>query len=72
MAKGRVETFDRLQWATTSAVLAMIANVNRDPRKTGPFRARDFDPYAKRCRNGVPITPDNIEDLKVFVPGESP
>jgi len=39
------EARGRDNWAHTSAVLAMIANVNRDPKKTPAFQPADFDPY---------------------------
>ena len=32
----------RQAWAHTSTVLAMLANVNRDPKKHGPYRPEDF------------------------------
>ena len=35
----------RDNWSHTSTLLAMIANVNRDPKKTSPFKPSDFDPY---------------------------
>lgn len=31
-------------WAHTASILALIANVNRDPKKTGPFKPSDFLP----------------------------
>jgi hypothetical protein len=37
-----------INWSHTSAVLAMIANVNRDPKKTPAFQPADFDPYRPR------------------------
>ena len=43
MAEGRTEH----DWAQTSAVLALIANVHRDPRKTRVFKPADFNPTAK-------------------------
>lgn len=36
-------------WAHTASIMALIANVNRDPkRRSTPFTANDFNPYAKR------------------------
>ena len=40
MADARVEE----AWNHTAAVLAMLANVNRDPRRTPAFRPADFHP----------------------------
>lgn len=34
-------------WSHTSSVLALIANVNRDPKKRRAFKPADFNPYAK-------------------------
>ena len=39
------EARGRDAWAHTSTVLAMIANVNRDPKKTPAFQPADFDPH---------------------------
>jgi len=55
-------------WDRTSTVLALIANVNRDPKKTRAFRPKDFNPYERRRTSGMPITKGNISVLKkVFV-----
>ena len=44
---------------------ALIANVNRDPKKSRVFRPADFSPFATRRRNtGIAITADNIGILK--------
>ncbi|TVQ57549.1 MAG: hypothetical protein EA377_00820 [Phycisphaerales bacterium] len=32
------------RWSHTASILALIANVNRDPKKTGPFKPADFMP----------------------------
>lgn len=44
MAEARSEA----RWSHTSTLLAMIANVNRDPKKTRAFKPGDFNPHAKR------------------------
>ena len=41
MSEGR----GRAQWAHTAAILALIANVNRNPKTHGPFESKDFNPY---------------------------
>lgn len=48
MAEGR----RREQWAHTASLCALIANVNRDPKKHRAFRPDDFNPYADRSRHG--------------------
>jgi len=65
MAEGR----GRDEWGRMSSLLALIANVNRDPKKTRPFRPADFNPYEARKRGGgVPLTKENFRLLKkVFV-----
>ena len=50
MAEGR----SRSTWSHTSTVLAMIANVNRDPKKSDPFRPSDFDPHAAKPKAEKP------------------
>ncbi len=42
------EARGREAWGHTSAILTLIANVNRDPKKTRPFKPSDFDPYSAR------------------------
>ena len=65
------EARGRDEWGRTAALLALIANVNRDPRRGRAFRASDFNPYEARRRTGVPITAANIGLLKqVFVEPE--
>ena len=54
----------REAWNHTSAVLAMIANANRDPKKSRPLKPGDFHPYAGKRRRGIPITAANIQVLK--------
>lgn len=45
MANGRGQH----EWQQTGSMLALIANVHRDPkRRSEPFKVADFDPYAKR------------------------
>lgn len=43
MAEGR----QRSEWARTSALMALIANTQRDPKKTRALRPSDFDPFAR-------------------------
>ncbi len=43
MAEGR----QRADWSRTSALMALIANTHRDPKKTRAFRPSDFDPFAR-------------------------
>ena len=65
MAEGRQEA----AWGRTSAILAMLAEANRDKKKKPtPFKPDDFNPFAGRHRRREPAPPKvGIEALKVFV-----
>ena len=65
MAEGR----GRDEWGRMSSLLALIANVNRDPRRTRAFRSNDFNPYeAQPSGGGIPLNKANIRLLKqVFI-----
>jgi len=43
MAEGR----QRVEWARNAALMALIANTQRDPKKTRAFRPSDFDPFSR-------------------------
>jgi hypothetical protein len=60
------EARGREAWAHTSAILALIANVNRDPKKTRAFKPSDFDPYSARDKRdeAIEVNRENIETLK--------
>ena len=53
-------------WDQSASVLAMIANVNRDPKKHGPFKVSHFHPFRKAAKSGTRITADNIGMLKTL------
>ncbi len=38
----------RGDWAHTAMLCALIANVNRDPKKGRPYKPADFDPHSQR------------------------
>lgn len=42
------EASSRTAWAHTSAVLALLANAHRDPKKGRPFTPADFNPHLRR------------------------
>ncbi|HOQ06142.1 MAG TPA: hypothetical protein PLX18_12700 [Anaerohalosphaeraceae bacterium] len=57
MSEGRFES----QWAHTSSIMALIANVNRDPKKGRVFTPDDFNPYArKKTDRVIEISKSNI------------
>ena len=47
----------RSEWSRTSAMMAHLANINRDPKRTRPFKASDFDPFSQAAA-GAPIVLD--------------
>ncbi len=66
MANARRE----MEWDTMSSVMSLIANVNRNPKRTGPFKPDDFNPtIERRPIPDVPITVlrDVFVDKKVPV-----
>ena len=55
-------------WNHTAALLAMLANTHRDPKKTRPFKPGDFHPYARRAVAAEALPKVDITVLKtVFV-----
>jgi hypothetical protein len=35
-------------WAHTSGILAMLANLHRDPKKSRAYKPGDFNPHVRR------------------------
>lgn len=67
MARGR----QRSEWAQTSAVLALVANCNRDPRRRPyPFTPDDFDPFAEYRPRGIPFTKETSRLLAQAITGQ--
>jgi len=53
----------RHDWNQTASIMALLANINRDPAKSRVFTAADFNPMVERKPTSV-----GIEILKsVFV-----
>lgn len=64
MAEGR----GREHWAHTSALLALLANVHRDPKKHRAFSPADFNPYEALERRKPAAKTKDLSILKtVFV-----
>ena len=57
------------EWARTSALMALLANCHRDPKKTRALRPSDFNPFAKRPAP-IPIDMDSLK--AVFLEGRFP
>lgn len=69
MAEGLVSA----QWNHTSAILAMLANINRDPKKGRPLTPADFHPIQGRKKQEPVVLKGDIRLLKtVFVDQQCP
>ncbi len=67
MAEGRSKAL----WAHTSHVLALLANVNRDPKKTKAFAPADFDPHARKLA-ARPVAKVPLASLRGLIMGAMP
>ena len=69
MAEGR----SRSLWGHTAALLAMLANTHRDPKKTRAFRPEDFDPHGKASRGEtIEVNRETIGQMReAFTGGET-
>lgn len=67
------EARQRAAWNQTSALLAMIVNVNRDPKRSRAAKPSDFNPFAERTP--PPKRPPPKADISIlksiFVKGKS-
>ncbi len=61
MAEGRNENL----WLLASAVMSLLANCHRDPKKRA-FTPDDFNPMVHRTERAdvIRVTPENIGDLR--------
>jgi hypothetical protein len=57
----------KAQWMHTSALMALMANLQRDPKKSRPLKPADFNPYAKRKSESRQQADVSILK-KIFVP----
>ena len=66
MVMAEAKTYD--DWTRTSAVLALLANAHRDPKKAGPYTPSDFHPLEARRRKQVQRETNDLSILRtVFV-----
>ena len=63
------EAHARAAWARTSALMALVANCHRDPKRTRALRPSDFDPFARR---GSPVKADITVLKDVFIDRKMP
>ena len=69
MGEGR----ERAEWSRLSVLLCLLANINRDPKKSRALKPADFDPYVKLDAGGtdaVLITKANIGVLREAMTGK--
>jgi hypothetical protein len=45
---------NRAEWGRAASIMALIANVNRDPKKSRAFKPADFDPFTQRRSGAAP------------------
>lgn len=65
------EAHRRDAWGRTSAMMALLANCHRDPKRARPFVPAYFDPFEQKPRAEEPAV--GIEILKaVFIDGKLP
>jgi hypothetical protein len=64
------EGLGRERWAHTSVVCALVANANRDPKRTRPFKPSDFDPYARQERRTQVADKESLAILKQALTGQ--
>ncbi len=59
------EARGKFEWEQTSAIMALVVNMLRDPKKSKPVNPEDFNPYHKKI---IPRLKAPISILKdVFV-----
>lgn len=57
----------REAWGHTSSLLALIANVNRDPKRSRPYKASQFNPHLAPRRHRAPVSVGRLTDEIVKV-----
>ena len=51
----------RFEWEQTSAQMALIVNLLRDPKKSQPVKAEDFNPYRMQAKDRfIPNAPLSV------------
>lgn len=58
-------------WGRTSALMALIANCHRDPKKSRPLKPADFNPF-RGAGKEEPIPADMAALKAVFTEGRWP
>lgn len=50
----------REEWSRTASMMALLANIHRDPRRGRAFTADDFDPFARASRRASVVSLDEF------------
>jgi hypothetical protein len=62
-----IELRDRMEWNRISALMALLCNINKDPKKGKTFYPADFNPYftkKRKCQNVIEVKDE--ESRKLF------
>lgn len=60
MAEGK----SRENWQHTSAILSLMYNCNRDPKKTKAAKPSDFNPFEAKSGQKIIVDKNNIDELR--------
>jgi hypothetical protein len=61
-----IELRDRMEWNRVSALMALLCNINRDPKKSKTAIPADFNPYTQKeikRTNVIEVTDDKSKAL---------
>jgi hypothetical protein len=65
MGEGR----SKAAWLHTSSIVAMLAEINRDPKKRSrPYRAADFNPHLQKKEKETPLKTVTMRELHGIMP----
>jgi hypothetical protein len=62
-----IEFRDRMEWNRVSALMALLCNINSDPKKGKTFHPADFNPYfSKKRKRQNAIEVKDAESRRLF------
>jgi len=62
-----IEFRDRMEWNRVSALMALLCNINSDPKKSKTYHPADFNPYyAKKRKRANAIEVKDAESKAFF------
>ena len=59
MAEGR----GKLEWGQTSCLMALVANLMRDPKKSTGVKPADFNPYFQKQKKIAKVPASVLRDI---------